>query len=64
MVITNGQVEDSVQNPATVIRHAGITLCTMNVKGSALSELQEIASEPADRHVYEVEDFVSLQGFS
>ncbi|XP_075351891.1 collagen alpha-1(XII) chain-like [Mycteria americana] len=64
VVLTKGQAEDNVQNPATAIKNAGITLYAIGVKGSALSELQEIASEPADKHVYEVEDFASLQGLS
>ncbi|XP_075561748.1 LOW QUALITY PROTEIN: collagen alpha-1(XII) chain-like [Pelecanus crispus] len=64
VVITNGQAEDNVQNPATAIKGAGITLYAIGVKGSPLSKLQEIASELADKHVYEVEDFASLQGLS
>ncbi|KAM6210176.1 collagen alpha-1(XII) chain-like [Sarcoramphus papa] len=64
VVITNGQAEDNVQNPATAIKDAGITLYAIDVKGSVLSELQEIASEPTDKHVYEVEDFAPLQGLS
>lgn len=57
VVITNGQAEDDVQNPATAIKDAGITLYAIGIQASALSELQEIASELTDKHVYEVEDF-------
>lgn len=45
MVITNGQAEVNVQNPATAIKDAGIMLYAIGVKGSALSELQEIVSQ-------------------
>lgn len=64
VVITNGQAEDDVQNPATAIKDAGITLYAIGVQGSALSELQEIASELTDKHVYELKDFASLQVLS
>ncbi|XP_032543000.1 collagen alpha-4(VI) chain-like [Chiroxiphia lanceolata] len=37
---------------------------TTGLKGSALSGLLEIASEPADKHTYEVEESASLQGLS
>ncbi|KAM6282643.1 LOW QUALITY PROTEIN: collagen alpha-6(VI) chain [Porphyrio hochstetteri] len=42
------------------------TFCSVEAQqaGSPLSELQEIASEPADKHVSEVEDFASLQELS
>ncbi|XP_068789955.1 collagen alpha-1(XII) chain-like [Struthio camelus] len=64
VVIMDGQAQDNTQKPATAIKDAGITLYAIGIKDAALSELQEIAGEPADKHVYKVEDFTALQELS
>uniref|UniRef100_A0A674KHD4 VWFA domain-containing protein n=1 Tax=Terrapene triunguis TaxID=2587831 RepID=A0A674KHD4_9SAUR len=64
VVITDGQAQDNIQEPAKEIKDAGITLYAIGIKGASLVELQEIASEPDDKHVYEVEDFTDLQDIS
>uniref|UniRef100_A0A8C0INJ0 VWFA domain-containing protein n=1 Tax=Chelonoidis abingdonii TaxID=106734 RepID=A0A8C0INJ0_CHEAB len=64
VVITDGQAQDNIQEPAKEIKDAGITLYAIGIKGASLVELQEIASDPDDKHVYEVEDFTDLQDIS
>ncbi|KAH1177692.1 hypothetical protein KIL84_011394, partial [Mauremys mutica] len=64
VVITDGQAQDNILEPAKEIKDAGITLYAIGIKGASLVELQEIASDPDDKHVYEVEDFTDLQDIS
>ncbi|XP_077159547.1 collagen alpha-4(VI) chain-like isoform X2 [Paroedura picta] len=64
VVITDGQAQDNICEPAEAVKNAGITLYAIGIKDAVLSELQEIASDPDERHVYSVEDFVALQGIS
>ncbi|CAM5111759.1 unnamed protein product [Natator depressus] len=61
VVITDGQAQDNIQEP---VKDAGITLYAIGIKGASLEELQEIASDPDDKHVYEVEDFTDLRDIS
>uniref|UniRef100_A0A8C3XMA4 VWFA domain-containing protein n=1 Tax=Chelydra serpentina TaxID=8475 RepID=A0A8C3XMA4_CHESE len=64
VVITDGKAQDNIQEPAKEVKDAGITLYAIGIKGASLEELQEIASDPYDKHVYEVEDFTDLQDIS
>ncbi|EMP24983.1 Collagen alpha-4(VI) chain [Chelonia mydas] len=61
VVITDGQAQDNIQEPAKEVKDAGITLYAIGIKDASLEELQEIASDPDDKHVYEVGDFTDLQ---
>ncbi|XP_066485256.1 collagen alpha-4(VI) chain-like [Tiliqua scincoides] len=64
VVITDGQAQDNIQRPAKAVKDAGITLYAVGIKEAVLSELQEIASDPTETHVYSVADFTALQGIS
>ncbi|XP_060103693.1 collagen alpha-4(VI) chain-like [Heteronotia binoei] len=64
VVITDGQAQDNIREPAEAVKNAGITLYAIGIKEAVLSELQEIASDPDDMHVYNVADFAALQGIS
>uniref|UniRef100_A0A8C7E435 VWFA domain-containing protein n=1 Tax=Naja naja TaxID=35670 RepID=A0A8C7E435_NAJNA len=58
VVITDGQSQDNFSGPAEEVKNAGIILYAIGIKDAILSELQEIASDPDEMHVYDVEDFV------
>ncbi|KAJ8371487.1 hypothetical protein AAFF_G00308050 [Aldrovandia affinis] len=64
VVITDGQSQDSVREQAEMVKRRGITLYAIGIKEAVLEELQEIASDPDDKHVYSVSDFAALQGIS
>ncbi|KAJ8334482.1 hypothetical protein SKAU_G00401210 [Synaphobranchus kaupii] len=64
VVITDGQSQDSVKQQAEMVKRRGITLYAIGIKDAVLEELQEIASDPDDKHVYSVSDFAALQGIS
>uniref|UniRef100_K7GEE6 VWFA domain-containing protein n=1 Tax=Pelodiscus sinensis TaxID=13735 RepID=K7GEE6_PELSI len=64
VMITDGQAQDNIREPARKVKDAGITLYAIGIKDASLEELQEIVSEPADKHVYKVEDFTALQDIS
>ncbi|XP_064200281.1 collagen alpha-6(VI) chain-like isoform X2 [Anguilla rostrata] len=64
VVITDGQSQDNVKQPAEMVKRRGITLYAIGIKDAVLEELQEIASDPDDKHVYSVSDFAALQGIS
>ncbi|XP_053121349.1 collagen alpha-6(VI) chain-like isoform X2 [Hemicordylus capensis] len=64
VVITDGKAQDKISEPAAAVKKAGIIVYAVGVKDAVLSELQEIASDPDDTHVYSVADFDALQGIS
>uniref|UniRef100_H3A0C7 VWFA domain-containing protein n=1 Tax=Latimeria chalumnae TaxID=7897 RepID=H3A0C7_LATCH len=64
VVITDGSSQDSIQEPSLAMKNAGITLYAIGIKDADLTELNEIASDPDDKHVYNVADFAALQGIS
>uniref|UniRef100_A0ABM5GPK5 Collagen alpha-4(VI) chain-like n=1 Tax=Pogona vitticeps TaxID=103695 RepID=A0ABM5GPK5_9SAUR len=64
VVITDGEAQDDIYKPAEEVKNAGITLYAVGIKDAVLSELQEIASDPDETHVYNVTDFAGLQGIS
>uniref|UniRef100_A0A8C8RRD2 VWFA domain-containing protein n=1 Tax=Pelusios castaneus TaxID=367368 RepID=A0A8C8RRD2_9SAUR len=64
VLITDGHSQDNIQEPAREVKDAGITMYAIGIKNASLVELQEIASDPDDKHVYEVKDFTALQDIS
>lgn len=64
VVITDGQAQDNIREPAAEVKSAGITLYAIGIKDAVLSELNEIASDPPEKHVYNVADFSALEGIS
>ncbi|CAH2283003.1 collagen alpha-6(VI) chain-like [Pelobates cultripes] len=64
VVITDGHAQDNIKEPAKQVKDAGITLYALGIKDALLTELNEIASDPDYKHVYNVADFNALQGIS
>ncbi|MEE6466246.1 hypothetical protein FKM82_006883 [Ascaphus truei] len=64
VVITDGQAQDNIREPAKQVRNAGITMYAIGIENAVLSELNEIASDPDESHVYNVANFTALQGIS
>ncbi|XP_072268435.1 collagen alpha-4(VI) chain-like isoform X2 [Pyxicephalus adspersus] len=64
VVITDGQSQDNIKDPSKQVKEAGITLYAIGIKDALLTELNEIASDPDEKHVYNVADFTALQGIS
>lgn len=64
VVLTDGQAQDNIREPAEAVKNSGITIYAIGIKDAVLSELQEIASDPDETHVYSVSDFAALQGIS
>ncbi|XP_053570261.1 collagen alpha-6(VI) chain-like [Bombina bombina] len=64
VVITDGQAQDNIKQPSKDVKNAGITLYAIGIKDADLNELNEIASDPDDKHVYNVAEFAGLQGIS
>ncbi|MBN3325894.1 CO6A6 protein, partial [Atractosteus spatula] len=64
IVITDGQSQDTVKQEAEKVKNSGITLYAIGIKEAVLEELNEIASDPDDKFVYNVDDFAALQGIS
>uniref|UniRef100_A0A8C7Z5B3 VWFA domain-containing protein n=1 Tax=Oryzias sinensis TaxID=183150 RepID=A0A8C7Z5B3_9TELE len=57
VLITDGKSSDSFRVAATKLRNIDVEIFAVGVKDAVRSELEAIANEPADTHVYEVEDF-------
>uniref|UniRef100_K7FB32 VWFA domain-containing protein n=1 Tax=Pelodiscus sinensis TaxID=13735 RepID=K7FB32_PELSI len=69
IVITDGQKNDQLRYSAVIpeAERAGITRYAIGVGwafsiGAAQGELREIASAPADQHIFRVDNFDALQG--
>ncbi|XP_032810633.1 collagen alpha-1(XIV) chain [Petromyzon marinus] len=56
-VITDGKSQDAVAAPAQQLRSAGIEIFTLGIKEADVSELQEMASAPLERHLFNVASF-------
>lgn len=64
VLITDGKSSDSFRVAATKLRNIDVEIFAVGVKDAVRSELEAIANEPADTHVYEVEDFDAFQRIS
>ncbi|XP_024152990.1 collagen alpha-1(XII) chain isoform X2 [Oryzias melastigma] len=64
VLITDGKSSDSFKDAATKLRNVDVEIFAVGVKDAVRSELEAIANEPADTHVYEVEDFDAFQRIS
>ncbi|XP_053322224.1 collagen alpha-6(VI) chain-like isoform X2 [Spea bombifrons] len=64
VVITDGRAQDNIKEPSKQVKSAGITLYAIGIKDALLTELNEIASDPDEKYVYNVVDFNALQGIS
>ncbi|XP_061897868.1 collagen alpha-1(XII) chain-like isoform X2 [Entelurus aequoreus] len=64
VLITDGKSSDSFQDAATNLRNSDVEIFAVGVKDAVRSELEAIANQPSDTHVYEVEDFDAFQRIS
>ncbi|TNN39136.1 Collagen alpha-1(XII) chain [Liparis tanakae] len=64
ILLTDGKSSDAFQEPATRLRSADVEIFAVGVKDAVRTELEAIANEPADTHVYTVEDFDAFQRIS
>uniref|UniRef100_A0A665VXT7 Collagen, type XII, alpha 1a n=1 Tax=Echeneis naucrates TaxID=173247 RepID=A0A665VXT7_ECHNA len=64
VLITDGKSSDSFKDAATNLRNIDVEIFAVGVKDAVRSELEAIANQPSDTHVYEVEDFDAFQRIS
>nr|XP_004663113.2 matrilin-2 isoform X1 [Jaculus jaculus] len=60
IVFTDGRAQDDVSEWASKAKANGITMYAVGIGKAIEEELQEIASEPADKHLFYAEDFSSM----
>ncbi|XP_069392927.1 collagen alpha-6(VI) chain isoform X2 [Paralichthys olivaceus] len=61
VVITDGESQDNVSRAAAYLRRAGVTVYSVGVQNANRAELAEMASHPANKHVFIVDSFVKLK---
>ncbi|XP_071324339.1 collagen alpha-6(VI) chain-like isoform X2 [Trachinotus anak] len=61
VVITDGESQDNVSQPAAELRRAGVTVYSVGVKDANEAQLVEMASYPPKKHVFIVDSFVKLK---
>ncbi|KAJ8008899.1 hypothetical protein DPEC_G00083220 [Dallia pectoralis] len=64
ILITDGKSSDSFKDPATELKNADVEIFAVGVKDAVRSELEAIATEPVETHVYTVEDFDAFKRIS
>lgn len=64
ILITDGKSSDAFKDPATKLRNTDVEIFAVGVKDAVRSELEAIANEPAQTHVYTVEDFDAFERIS
>uniref|UniRef100_A0AAQ4P830 Collagen type XII alpha 1 chain n=1 Tax=Gasterosteus aculeatus aculeatus TaxID=481459 RepID=A0AAQ4P830_GASAC len=64
VLITDGKSSDSFKDAATALRNIDVEIFAVGVKDAVRSELEAIANQPSDSHVYEVEDFDAFKRIS
>ncbi|XP_044073625.1 collagen alpha-3(VI) chain-like [Siniperca chuatsi] len=61
VVLTDGRSQDDVAKPAQVLWLAGVEVFAVGVQDAVDSELREMASQPHDTHVFNVDSFLNLR---
>ncbi|XP_008296192.1 collagen alpha-6(VI) chain isoform X2 [Stegastes partitus] len=61
VVITDGESQDDVSQPAADLRRAGVTIYSVGVKNANKVQLVEMASHPPNKHVFIVDSFAKLK---
>uniref|UniRef100_K7FGW4 Collagen alpha-1(XII) chain n=1 Tax=Pelodiscus sinensis TaxID=13735 RepID=K7FGW4_PELSI len=61
ILITDGKSSDAFKEPAIKLRESDVEIFAVGVKDAVRTELEAIASPPAETHVYTVEDFDAFQ---
>uniref|UniRef100_A0A8C3II56 Collagen alpha-1(XII) chain n=1 Tax=Chrysemys picta bellii TaxID=8478 RepID=A0A8C3II56_CHRPI len=64
ILITDGKSSDAFKEPAIKLRESDVEIFAVGVKDAVRTELEAIASPPAETHVYTVEDFDAFQRIS
>uniref|UniRef100_A0A674JP10 Collagen type XII alpha 1 chain n=1 Tax=Terrapene triunguis TaxID=2587831 RepID=A0A674JP10_9SAUR len=64
ILITDGKSSDAFKEPAIKLRESDVEIFAVGVKDAVRTELEAIASLPAETHVYTVEDFDAFQRIS
>ncbi|XP_061479123.1 collagen alpha-1(XII) chain isoform X1 [Rhineura floridana] len=64
ILITDGKSSDAFKDPAIKLRNSDVEIFTVGVKDAVRTELEAIATPPAETHVYTVEDFDAFQRIS
>ncbi|XP_054869683.1 collagen alpha-6(VI) chain isoform X2 [Amphiprion ocellaris] len=61
VVITDGESQDDVSQPAADLRRAGVTVYSVGVKDANKVQLVEMASHPPNKHMFIVDTFAKLK---
>lgn len=62
VVLTDGRSQDDVVPPSSVLKSADVNLFAIGVQDAVEGELKEIASEPLDLHLFNLDNFTALHG--
>ncbi|XP_070591338.1 collagen alpha-3(VI) chain-like [Erythrolamprus reginae] len=62
IVLTDGQSQDDVALPSSILKTAEVNMFAIGVQDAVEGELKEIASEPLDTHLFNLENFTALHG--
>ncbi|XP_067994165.1 collagen alpha-3(VI) chain [Melanerpes formicivorus] len=62
IVLTDGQSQDDVSLPSSVLKSAHVNMFAVGVQDAVEGELKEIASEPFKLHLFNLENFTALHG--
>ncbi|XP_036930513.1 collagen alpha-6(VI) chain isoform X4 [Acanthopagrus latus] len=62
VVITDGESQDDVSTAAADLRRAGVTVYAIGVKEANRDQLDQMASYPHNKHVFNVDNFEKLKG--
>ncbi|XP_066544595.1 collagen alpha-3(VI) chain [Amia ocellicauda] len=62
VVLTDGRSQDDVIPPSSALKLAGVHMFAIGVQDAVEWELKEMASDPLETHMYNVENFTSLHG--
>ncbi|XP_075368682.1 collagen alpha-3(VI) chain isoform X6 [Mycteria americana] len=62
IVLTDGRSQDDVALPSSVLKSARVNMFAVGVQDAVEGELKEIASEPFDMHLFNLENFTALHG--
>ena len=62
VVITDGESQDDVSTAAANLRRVGVTVYAIGVKEANKDQLEEMASYPHNKHVFNVDNFEKLKG--